>query len=107
MNIIEDYKKALNNIYDHVGFKEDWIIYPIDDKTDMFWKIDNFTNSVLYGKEKVDVLEETGNHYEADIYTQRFYSKHVYRGEKYTMIFLDPHVDGMKWFGIFDNDKEL
>ena len=42
-----------------------------------------------------------------DIYTQRFYDKWVWRGKDYTMIFCDTHTDGNKFFGIYDNKKEV
>ena len=45
--------------------------------------------------------------YRNEIYTQRFYPQWVYRGEEVTLIFCDPHVDGCKWFRIFDNTKEI
>ena len=31
MELIKNYENALQAIYDHVGFKEDWVIAPIDD----------------------------------------------------------------------------
>ena len=31
MELISNYENALQAIYDHVGFKEDWVIAPIDD----------------------------------------------------------------------------
>lgn len=106
MNIIEKYNKALEDIYNHVGFQEDWVVYPIDDRTHYYWKI-KCSISVGYGKDKKTVINETGEYYEDEIYTQRFYTKHVYRGETYTLIFCDPHVDGMKYFAIYSNDKEM
>ncbi len=38
-NLMKNYSKALQDIYDHVGFVEDWVIYPIDDRTDYYWDI--------------------------------------------------------------------
>jgi len=105
MSIIENYKKSLQEIYDHVGFTEDWVIYPIDDRIEMFWEIIN-NNSVRFA-ETMEKFNSEENYYEDEIYTQRFYKKWVYEGEKYTMIFCDPMVDGMKWFGLFDNEKKL
>jgi hypothetical protein len=108
MNIIDNYNKALQKIYDHVGFKESWVIYPIDDCTDMFWSI--IGSSVKY-VETIDKLNsEKGEYYQDDIYPQRFYDKWIYKGESYTMVFCDSHVDGvdgMKYFRIFDNSKEI
>ena len=37
MNLMKKFNDAKQAIYDHVGFKEDWVIYPIDDNTEMFW----------------------------------------------------------------------
>jgi hypothetical protein len=104
MTLIENYNKALQDIYDHVGFEEDYVIYPIDDSTENFWTVDD--DSVKYGP-SIDVLESNGDFYQDDIYKQRFYDKWVYRGDDITMIFCDPGVDGMKYFRIFDNLKEI
>lgn len=107
MDIIKEFKDAKQKIYEHVGFKEDWVFYPISDETKHYWKIDKDEREyVIYGK-KNDVINETGNHYRGGIYTQRFYNKWVYRGKKYTMIFCVPHVDGMRYFSLFNNKKEI
>lgn len=103
--LLESYKDAKNAIYEHVGFVEDWVIYPIDDCTEMYWFEDGET--VKFHEDKGIVQGDTGEYYQDDIYTQRFYSKHVYVGEDFTMIFCDPHTDGMKWFRIFDNNKRV
>lgn len=104
MKLIDDYQKALQAIYDHVGIKEDWVVCPIDDKTECFWRVDDST--VYYSESEEDLKTLSGNHYEDDLYTQRFYPKHVYRGELFTLVFCDPHTDGMKWWRLFDNSKE-
>jgi hypothetical protein len=104
MELIESYKSALEKIYEHVGFKEDWVVCPIDDQTDCFWSVDG--NEVKYAKSMED-FNSDGNYYLDEIYTQRFYSKWIYEGKDFTMIFCDPHVDGMKWFRIFDNSKRV
>jgi hypothetical protein len=106
MDIIKNYTKALQIIYDHVGFVEDWVVYPLDDCTNKLWHVDETTNTVYYANTHEDFIDGEGNYFSDDIYTQRFYKKWVYRGEKYTMVFCDPHVDGMKYFRIFDNNNE-
>ena len=105
MGIIENYLKAKQELYDHVGFVKNWIVCPIEDETDMFWQIIN--NESVRFAETEEKFNSDGDYYEDEIYTQRFYKKHVYRGEEYTMIFCNPGVDGMKWFRIFSNDKEI
>lgn len=105
MQLIKDYEKSLQAIYDHVGFVEDWVVYPIDDCTDKFWNTDGET--VYYADSEEEFKTEEGNFYSDDVYEQRFYDKWVYEGKDFTMIFCDPHVDGMKWFRIFDNTKRM
>jgi hypothetical protein len=105
MNVIDKYNKAIKELYDHVGFTEDWVVYPIDDQTDMFW--DTNGEVVGYAITEEELFDENGDFYLDDVYTQHFYSKHVYEGEDFTMIFCDPHVDGMKWFRVFDNTKRI
>ena len=105
MELISNYKNALQAIYDHVGFKEDWVISPIDDCTDKFWNTDG--ESVFYADTEEEFNTEDGNFYADEVCKQRFYDKWIYEGEKFTMIFCDPQVDGMRWFRIFDNTKRM
>lgn len=105
MNLIENYNAALEELYNHVGFTEDWVVCPIDDKTEMFWDVDDQT--VRYADSKEEFEEESGNYYSDEIYKQRFYSKWVYEGTEFTMIFCYPGVDGMTYFRIFDNSKRM
>jgi hypothetical protein len=105
MKILEDYHESLAAIYEHVGFEEDWVICPISDETEMYWDTDGSTE-VKYAKTE-EGLNNEEEYYCDDIYTQRYYDKHIYEGKDFTMIFCDPHVDGMKWFRIFDNSKRI
>jgi len=104
MKLINDYNNALKELYKHVGFVEDWVVFPIDDCTDKFWSIDG--DKCVYANSK-EQFESDGDYYQDDIYKQRFYDKWVYEGEQLTMIFCDPHVDGVKWFRVFDNSKRI
>jgi hypothetical protein len=105
MKLIENYKAALQDIYDHVGFKEDWVICPIDDQTDSYWNTDG--ENVKWADTVEEFETENGNFYQDEVYKQRFYSKWVYEGELFTMIFCNPHTDGMTWFRIFNNSKRI
>jgi len=69
----------------------------------MYWYTNG--NSVQYTKKLEDF--NTDEYYSDDVYKQRFYKKWIYEGKNFTMIFCDPHVDGMKWFRLFDNKKKL
>lgn len=106
MTLMDDFYNAKKALYDHVKFKEDWVVYPIDDATEMFWKISKDENYVTFA-ETAEQLESDGNFYQNSIYRQRFYDKWVYRGELLTMIIVDTHTDGNKFFQFFDNNKEV
>jgi len=114
MDIIKNYKAALQELYDHVGFREDWVVLPIDDRTDMFWRINDNEDKVVYFFELEylpikdgDEADRGGNFYSDEIYKQRFYTEHVYRGKDYTMIMVDTHTDGNRFFAFYDNKKEV
>ena len=101
MSIISDYFAAKQAILDHVGLVLDHTQYVIADETERYW--------CLTDREVVSSEYETPDEAEPDtelIYEDIFYKQHVYRGERYTLVFLDPRTDGMKYFGIFDNEKE-
>jgi len=109
MSIIDDFNKAKQAIYDHVGFVEDYIVYSIEDRTEMYWQL---VDDCLFGDgikfaEIMEKLNSKDYYYVNEIYEQRLYDKHIYRGKQYTMIFVDTHVDGNKFFAIYDNDKEV
>jgi HK97 family phage prohead protease len=48
MKLIENYENALQAIYDHVGFEEDFVVAPVLDCTDFFWETDG--DDVYYGE---------------------------------------------------------
>lgn len=99
MTNLENAQQAL---YDHVEFTEDWTIYPIDDKTDMFWEVTVNEREVNFGPSADEV-----DMYSDEIIHHRFYPKSVYRGVEMTMIIVDTQCDGNKFFAFFDNEKEI
>lgn len=104
MDLMNNYNEAIQKLYDHVGLKEDWVVCPIDDQTDKIWSTDG--EQVKYADSQ-EQFDSDGDYYQDDIYKQRFYSKWIYDGKELTMIFCDPHVDGVCWFRIFDNSKRV
>ena len=80
MSLMENYNKALQELYEHVGFKEDWVVCPIDDSTEYFWSIigDDAVRYIETDKPNLKEAIEEGSYYEDEIYTQRFYKKWVY-----------------------------
>lgn len=105
MELVKNYENASQAIYDHAGFQEDWVIAPINDCTELFWNTDGET--VHYAESEEEFKNKKDGFYSDDVYKQRFYDKWIYEGKDFTMIFCDPHVDGMKWFRIFDNKKRM
>ncbi|MFA5408176.1 MAG: hypothetical protein WC343_05330 [Bacilli bacterium] len=103
--MLRKFRDARQALYDHVGFVEDWVVFPIDDATGMYWTIVH--GDCVRLAETREQLDSDGDYYEYAIYTQRFYDKWVYRGEKLTMIFVDTHCDGNIFFSFFSNDKEV
>lgn len=109
MKLLDDYNEARQKVFDHVGYVEDWVVIPLDDATDYFWRLEGEGrgDSVLFADTEEELNdEESGATYSNDIYTQRFLSKWVYRGADFTMVVVDTHTDGNKFLQIFDNAKE-
>lgn len=77
IKLIDDYQKALDAIYEHVGFDEDWVVCPLDDCTDNYWYAND---EFVRWAETLEKFNSDGNYYEDEIYTQRFYSKWIYEG---------------------------
>lgn len=95
-------------LYNYFGYEEDWVVIPLNDSRKYYWSlIGDPAQSVIFAKSKERLFDESGNHYENSIYTQRFLKKWVYRGEKLTMVCADTHTDGNKFLQIFDNSKEV
>lgn len=104
LKLMKNFDDAKQALYDHVGFVEDWTVYAIENRIDMFWRVDN--GSVKFARTMKE-FNSDGDYYKNEIYTQRFYDKHIYRGTGLTMIFVDTHTDGNKFFAFYHNSKEV
>lgn len=106
-DIIYDYFNLLDEVYKYFDFKEDWVVYPLEDYRGYYWFIDkdnaDYGEAVIYSKSH-DIFNS--DYYISEIYHQRFYDKYIYRGKEYTLIIIDTHTDGNKFFAIFENSKE-
>lgn len=107
MSLMEDYNKAEQAIFDHVGYVEDWAVIPLADSTMYFWQVDENENEWCKYAKSLEDFHSDGNYYEDEIYTQRHLQKYVLRGEFYTMVSVDTHTDGNKLLMIFENSKEV
>jgi hypothetical protein len=107
MKLLDDYFALQQQIFDHFGYVENWRVIPLDDARDYFWRLaGEGPGEVQYAKTERELAEREGDCYSAEIYTQRFLSKWVYRTADYTLVCADPHVDGNKFLMVFDNTKE-
>lgn len=105
MNIIERFDNAKQVLYDHIGFIENYLIYPIVNRTETFWQLSPTESSVKFAKEKF--ISSDGKYYFNLIFTNRYYNKSIYHGKELTMIFVDLTIDNIKYFAFFSNDKEI
>lgn len=104
MDIIENYLDAKKMIYEHVGLVEDWVVCPLDFNLESFWFVED---GIVKYANTIEQFYSDGDYYQDDLYTQRHYPKHVYVGEIYTLVFCEPHVDGVKWWRIFRNNNKM
>jgi len=110
MELLKKYFKLQEEIYDYFGYKEGWVVIPINNSTEYYWSIIGHEKcgSVRFSESETELLDEIEmDYYENEIYTLWHLPKWVYRGEDYTMICVDTHTDGNKFLQIFDNKKEI
>jgi hypothetical protein len=103
---LDKYFKLRQEIFDYFGYVEDWVVLPFDDARDYYWRLRQEENGSGYVEFGGPSPEDIGI-YINEIYTQRFLPKWVYRGKDYTMICVNPRVDGNRFLQIFDNSKEV
>jgi len=98
-------------IHEYFGYKEDWVKIPLVDFRDQHWALDQYEDGsgyIIHHEEPLTEERITSlDFYSAEIYTQRFLPKWVYKAADYTLISMNPGVDGNKYLGIFDNTKKV
>ena len=105
MKQLDEYLKLQKEIYDYFGYIEDWVVIPLDDAREYYWRI--YDNTVCFGDSIYELESETGNYYENEFYYHNNSSKNIYEGEKYTMICVDTRTDGNKFLQVFDSNKRM
>lgn len=103
MKLLDDYFALQRQIYEHFGYVEDWVVIPLEDSTEYFWRVTE-EGEVQYSED--ETFEDEDKLYSNEIYTQRHLPKHIYRADDCTMICVDTHCDGNHFLQIFDNTKE-
>lgn len=107
MKKLTEYFELQKEIFDYFGYKEDWRVIPMSDCRKYYWYVTSEdSGEVHFADSETELINQTGQYFVDEIYTQRFLNKWVYRGKNFTMICTDPHTDGNKFLSIFDNDKE-
>lgn len=112
--LVNSYFSTADKIYEHCGYRRDWVSIPLDDARGYYWRIvdsETVGGAVRFHENKFNIENkecvELGSYYQDDIYGERFSLKCVYRGEHVTLVCCDTHTDGNKFLRIFDNAKEL
>lgn len=104
---IDNYFKLQGEIFKHFGYVEDWVVIPIDDRREFYWRINGTEKDGEVEFCTESTFKDEDHLYSDVIYTQRFLPKWVYRAEDLTMICVDTQTDGNKFLAIFDNKKEV
>lgn len=107
MELLDEYFKLQHQLYKYFGYKEDLVSIPIDDARNYFWRLNGEGPGVVqFAESERELNNQEGDYYENTIYTQRYLSQWVYRGQDYTMVCVDTHSDGNRFLRVFDNSKE-
>jgi hypothetical protein len=106
MKQLDDYNEAQKAVYDYFGFKEDWAVYPIDDRREYWWDM-NATEVNFYDTKEAYETEDGMHSYSDEILHHRFYPKAVFEGAEFTLIMVDTHTDGNRFLAIYDNSKRV
>lgn len=108
MKRLKQYMKLQQEIYEYFGYEENWRVFPLEDSTDYYWRIDSFGNAVHFAETEEELGNEKND--EEATYTNAILKYRgtpgVYRGADFTMICCDTQTDGNKFLCIFDNTKE-
>ena len=118
MKEIDEYFKLQQEIYDLFQYEEQWRVYPLDDRRDVWWSIEG--NTVWWSEKKENHQQLIDQEYDYDdipnddVYSgeirgSRHLDKSIYEDaeKKFTMIIVDTNTDFNVFLMIFDNDKRL
>ena len=106
MKTLDDYFELQRQIFEHLGYTQDWRVLPLDDARECYWRLDGEGPGVVRFSEMEEKLNSDGDYYENEIYTQWHLPKWVYRAADYTLVVVDTHTDGNKLLQVFDNAME-
>ena len=122
-DLVDNFANALQALFDHCGYVEDWVVFPVIDCRKHYWRVDASERQWCQHSPKREALvaaieertdgpmafpEKHGQHfYSSEIYTQRFLSKWVFRGAEFVLVLENPRVDGNRWLACYRADHEV
>lgn len=107
MELLDKYLSSKAEVFAYFGYVEDWVAIPLEDARKYYWRLPSGdAGEVAHADTEGELVNEEGNYYVDEIYTQRFLPKWVYRGAEFTLVCCNPGVDGNKFLRVFDNAKE-
>ena len=56
MKKLDEYFKLQKEIYDYFGYKEDWVVIPIDDTRHCYWILNEIEGYVRFSEEKAKLF---------------------------------------------------
>lgn len=116
---IDDYFRLREQVFAHVGYVEDWRVFPLDDMRGCWWWADpSECGEVRWSPSEEALRYWMGDHddeygpygnqlYGGDIYTNRHLPKWLYRGPEFTLALVDTHTDGNIFLMVFRTDHEV
>lgn len=107
MEMLDQYFSLQQQIYDYFGYKEDWVVLPLEDKRGMHWFLTDRETALVHSpKPFTEESIEFGKQIYSYEVTAPFLPRYVYRAEDYTLIAIDTRTDGNRLLLIFDNKLE-
>jgi hypothetical protein len=103
MEIFKQYWDAEKLIHEYFGYVEQYQGYPIDDRTNMFWRVNEKDGIVKYSESMENWDDD--QYYKDEIYKQIYLATSIYTKPDYTMILCK--CDSGAYLRIFDNSKEF
>ncbi len=115
--LVDQYFDLQRQIFEHVGYVEDWTAYPMEDQRGNSWRLDS--HNVTWA-ESIEAMpaddedeldgedaESKGDYYTAELLYNHRVPESVYRGAELTLIRVDTNSDNNRMLLIFSNDHEV
>lgn len=98
MKILDDYFDLLEKIYKYFEYDEDWHIYPLDDRTEFPWFVEDDYVYYALNKEKLFGGD--------DVFCDYLFKgkKGIWVGKEYTAMLVDTQTDGNMFLAIYSNE---